>query len=245
MERAVGDMRGENLIPIIRAGLAQRLERDGLRVKEIASSLNTSPAAVVQYLHGKRGRALTRSPQIDRIVDALAEKILQRVRAGMGEGVRMMELVEAADQIMIASKGNRTREQASSTPESAQVLEILRARLQLELKASERCLESAVKFQDEYSKLLLRMIAADSMRHADVVSQIISWIELSHDSSIEVPRRELLDTILQIEDKAGELSLRDTVKIHHPVAKLLLEWIDADEKKHERIIGKMVNVLQR
>ncbi len=244
MEKAAADMRGENLIPIIRAGLAKRLGRDGLRVKEIASSLNTSPAAVVQYLKGKRGRPLARSPQVDRIVDALADKILQRVKAGMGEGVRMMELMEAADQIAIASKGSRFLEQAPATAKSGQVLEILRARLQLELRASERCLESAVKFQDEYSKLLLRMIAADSMRHADVVSQIISWIELSHDSTIEVPRRELLDTILQIEDKAGELSLRNAVKIPHPVAKLLLEWIDADEKKHERIIGKMVRILQ-
>jgi hypothetical protein len=28
------------------------------------------------------------------------------------------------------------------------------------------------------------------------------------------------------------------------VARLLLEWIDADEKKHERIIGKMVHLIQ-
>jgi Txe/YoeB family toxin of Txe-Axe toxin-antitoxin module len=59
-----------------------------------------------------------------------------------------------------------------------------------------------------------------------------------------VPKKEFLDAILQIEDKAGEQSLRDTVKISHPVAKLLLEWIDADEKKHERIISKMVRLIQ-
>jgi rubrerythrin len=115
----------------------------------------------------------------------------------------------------------------------------------LELRASERCLESAVKFDDQYSKLLLRMIAADSMRHADVVSQVISWTELPHELTLNVPRKEFLDAIMQIEDKAGEQSLRDTVKISHPVARLLLEWIDIDEKKHERIISKMVHLLRQ
>jgi hypothetical protein len=35
------------------------------------------------------------------------------------------------------------------------------------------------------------------------------------------------------------------VKVSHPVARLLLEWIDADEKKHERVISKMVQLIQR
>ena len=61
---------------------------------------------------------------------------------------------------------------------------------------------------------------------------------------LNVPKKEFLDAILQIEDKAGEQSLRDTVKVSHPVARLLLEWIDADEKKHERIISKMVHLIQ-
>jgi len=155
----------------------------------------------------------------------------------------MPELMEAADQIIIASKGSRMLEETSQKREK-QVVEVLRQRLELELRASERCLESAVKFDDQYSKLLLRMIAADSMRHADVVSQIISWTELPNEPIMKVPKREFLDAILQIEDKAGEQSLKDTVKISHPVARLLLEWIDADEKKHERIIGKMVHLVQ-
>jgi len=219
------------------------LRREGLRVKEIAAALNTTPAAVVQYLKGKRGKLVTRPAQMDRTIDALADKVLQRVRSGVREGVRTPELMEAADQIIIASKGSRILEGTTEKREK-QVVEVLRQRLELELRASERCLESAVKFDDQYAKLLLRMIAADSMRHADVVSQIISWTELPREPMLNVPKKEFLDTILQIEDKAGEQSLRDAVKISHPVAKLLLEWIDADEKKHERIITKMVRLIQ-
>lgn len=232
------------MIPVVRARLALSLKREGLRVTEIAAALNTTPAAVVQYLKGKRGRLIVRPAQVDRTIDALADKVLQRVRSGVREGVRMPELMEAADQIIIASKGNKMLEETTQKKEK-QVVEVLRQRLELELKASERCLESAVKFDDQYSKLLLRMIAADSMRHADVVSQIISWTELPHELTLNVPRKEFLDAIMQIEDKAGEQSLRDTVKISHPVARLLLEWIDVDEKKHERIINKMVRLLRQ
>jgi len=236
-------VRSESMIPVVRARLALSLKREGLRVKEIAAALNTTPAAIVQYLKGRRGRLTARPAQVDRTIDALADKILQRVRSGVREGVRMPELMEAADQIIIASKGSKMLEQTTQKREE-QVVEVLRQRLELELKASERCLESAVRFDDQYSKLLLRMIAADSMRHADVVSQIISWTELPHEPILNVPKKEFLDAILQIEDKAGEQSLRDTVKISHPVARLLLEWIDADERKHERIIGKMVHLIQ-
>lgn len=232
------------MIPVVRARLALSLKRDGLRVTEIAAALNTTPAAIVQYLKGKRGRLIVRPAQVDRTIDALADKVLQRVRSGAREAVRMPELMEAADQIIIASKGNKMLEETTQKKEK-QVVEVLRQRLELELKASERCLESAVKFDDQYSKLLLRMIAADSMRHADVVSQIISWTELPHELALNVPRKEFLDAIMQIEDKAGEQSLRDTVKISHPVARLLLEWIDIDEKKHARIISKMVHLLRQ
>jgi uncharacterized protein len=231
-------------MPVVRARLAVKLEREGLRVGEIASALNITPAAVVQYIHGKRGRLTLRGVQADRTIDPLADKVLQRIRSGAGEGVRSAELLEAAEQLAIASRGHKVLENVTSVNEQGEV-DLLRQRLQLELKASERCLESAMKFDDQYSKLLLRMIAADSMRHADVVAQIISWIELAEEPSAYLPRRELLDAILRIEDKAGETSLRDSVKISHPVARLLLEWIDSDEKKHEKIIGKMARLMQQ
>src|SRR6266567_7772541 len=134
-------VRSEHMIPVVRARLAMSLKRQGLRVTEIAAALNTTPAAVVQYLKGKRGRLVARPAQIDRTIDALAERILQRVRSGVREGVRMPELMEAADQLIIASKGSKMLEE--TTPKNnRQIVDVLRQRLELELKASERCLES-------------------------------------------------------------------------------------------------------
>src|SRR5438094_10643589 len=97
--------RSENIVPVIRARLALSLKRQGLRVTEIAAALNTTPAAVVQYLKGKRGRLVARPAQVDRTIDALAERVLQTLRSGVREGSRMRELIVAADEIIIASKG--------------------------------------------------------------------------------------------------------------------------------------------
>ncbi len=237
----------DRLLPVIRAGLAQRLKREGFKVGEIASLLEITPAAVVQYLKGSRGSSGEFESKTRPIIDALADKLLRRIRADGKRGLETIELIDAADHIRAAIVGESILQERpdSTASEKKETLGILRQRLQLELRASETCLQLATKVDDEYTKLLLRMIASDSMRHADVISQVISWVELSRGPHLVVPKRELLDAVLQIEDKAQEFSLRDSIDISHPVARLLLEWIDADEKKHERAIGKLLRVLRK
>ena len=213
-------------------------------MKEIAAALNVTPAAVTQYLRGKRGRTLPESPALEPVISGLAEKVSQRIRAGM-RGLEMAELVEAAYQIMAVGVGERILRGTVWEHRRIQWLNILRQRLELELRAAQRCLELANGIRDDYSKLLLRMIASDSIRHADVVSQIISWLETGHTPPFEPPGPDFLSAMLDIEDRAQELSLRRRIKIPHPVAKLLLEWIDLDEEKHEKVIGRMLKLLHK
>src|SRR6266705_4942239 len=129
MRNIAEGVRTENMIPVVRARLALSLKRQGLRVTEIATALNTTPAAVVQYLKGKRGRLVARPSHVDRTIDALAERVLQTVRSGVREGVRMPELMEAADQIIIARKGSKVLEETPQKSEK-QVVEVLRQRLE-------------------------------------------------------------------------------------------------------------------
>src|SRR5690242_5515936 len=117
MRNVTDAMRSENMIPVVRARLALSLKRQGLRVTEIATTLNTTPAAIVQYLKGKRGRLVARPAQVDRTSEALADKGLQRFRSGVREGVRMAELMEAADQILIASRGSTMLEETTQKKE--------------------------------------------------------------------------------------------------------------------------------
>ncbi|MDA4121711.1 MAG: hypothetical protein OK456_00865 [Thaumarchaeota archaeon] len=237
----------ERLIPIIRANLAQKLADQGFRVKEIASALNVTPAAVTQYLNKKRGAGASDVSNVDEMVDPLVEKLTRRIRSGLG-GLETVELLEAVRQVMIMNTGRsvgKIQQTHQVEPRRRESLELLRKRLRLELSAAEKYLELANRTGDDYTKLLLRMIASDSIRHGDVVSQIISWLEAGNESSFELPRHELLESMLSIEDSANEESLRKTIDVAHPVARILLEWIDTDEAKHGKMVTRILGLSKK
>jgi predicted transcriptional regulator/rubrerythrin len=234
----------ERLMPVIRARLAERLIKEGFRPKEAASALNVTQAAVTQYLKRKRGTNLPAVASIDRLIDPLSEKLIKRMRSGLG-GIETTELVEVARQVMVVSNGRRFVQDQPKVPERDEALRLLRERLRLELTAAEKYLELSNKTGDDYSKMLLRMIASDSIRHGDVVSQVISWLETGREAEFEMPGQAILETLVALEDTAGETSLRGTIKIGHPVARLLLQWIDADEEKHGKIVSKMLKLGER
>lgn len=236
------DLRSEErLIPVIRARMAETLVREGFRPKQVAAALNVTQAAVTQYLGKKRGVSTATLASIDRLIDPLAEKVAERLRSG-GGGVEMVELVETARQVMVMSRGRLVAQEKPKRPERDEALRTLRERLKLELTAAEKYLELSNQTADDYSKMLLRMIAADSIRHGDVVSQVISWLEAGRGSDVEMPGKEILESLVELEDSAHEASLAKNVRIGHPIAQLLFQWIDADEEKHERIVSQMLRL---
>jgi uncharacterized protein len=237
------DLRSEEkLIPVIRARLAEKLVEEGFRPKEAAVALNVTQAAVTQYLKGKRGgTAAADIASIDRLINPLAEKLAKRLRSGLGT-IETTELVEAARQVMVMHRGRMIVQEEPKRPERDEALKILRARLRLELTAAEKYLELSNQTADDYSKMLLRMIASDSIRHGDVVSQVMSWLEAGRDSEFEMPGKTVLESLIALEDSAQEASLSESIHIGHPIAQLLFQWIDADEKKHEKIVSKMLKL---
>ncbi len=187
----------EALFPLIRSGIAEKLTKMGFRVKDIAAVLRVSPAAVTQYLKGSRGNKLQETKNQEHIIEALAEKAAQRIRSGTGP-LEVVELIDAGYQLLAADTGERIL-QTKTEPTRSEWLRILRGRLQLELKAAQKCLSLANQTQDDYSKLLLRMIATDSIRHADIVSQIITRLESGHNSDYESPGEGFLNEMLTID----------------------------------------------
>lgn len=234
----------ERLIPVIRAAAAEKLAAQGFQVKQIAGVLNVTPAAVTQYLKRKRGAGPLSVGNIDHLIDPLSEKLASMVRSGSG-AVRTVELFETARQVMVINTGRQIVATAGEGHEKNKSLDVLRERLQLELSAAENYLELANKTSDDHTKLLLRMIASDSIRHADVVSQVISWLEAGRGRGFELPGDELLKRMLALEDSAKEANLRESVRVDHPMARLLLEWIDLDEAKHGKIITRMLGIGKR
>ncbi len=232
----------ERIIPLLRAWVAKRLTKQGFRVKDIATVLSITPAAVTQYIKGRRGGNLNELARFESVLEMLVEKAAKRIRSNLG-AIEMAEIMDVIYQISAARSGQEILQSQSAKPEHRESLKLLKERLQLELIAAQRCLELTSKINDEYSKLLLRMIASDSIRHADVVSQVISWLEAGHATALQLPDLSFLNSLLEIEDKANESSLADNIEIPHPVAKVLLKSIDMDEEKHEKIIAELLRLL--
>ena len=232
----------EKLFPLLRAGVAEKLLRMGFRVKEISAVLNVTPPAVTQYLKGRRGNKFSENRNQEQIIEALAEKAAQRIRSSAGP-LRVVELVDAGYQLLTATKGQRILEGKLKEPRKDEWMSILKERLQLELDGAQKCLALANHTQDDYSKLLMRMIASDSVRHADIASQLMSWLETGHEPVFEPPPQEFLNEMMRIENRSTESSLTKSISLPPSVARLLLESIDMDETKHERLLRKLLKIV--
>jgi hypothetical protein len=68
----------------------------------------------------------------------------------------------------------------------------------------------------------------------------MSWFEAGGKTEGAIPSEDLLKSMLSIEDAAGESSLTKSIEPTHPVARLLLQWIDIDEGKHERMLSGLI-----
>lgn len=233
----------ERVIPAVRASLAKKLAHRGFKVSEIAKALKVTQPAVTQYINGKRGAKLSGIPNTDSLVEPLVEKLVERIRSGLS--IETAELLETARQVIVMNSGRAFVSDVETKPGSGKLLALLKDRLQLELSAAEKYLELASRTSDDYTKLLLRMIAGDSIRHGDVVSQLISWFEAGGKSAGSIPDEALLRSLVSVEDAAREASLAKEVGVDHPVARLLLKWIDMDETKHERIVDGLIALHKR
>lgn len=243
MMSSVAQKQQERLIPVVRAWIATKLVKRGFRVKEVARVLNLTPSAVTQYVKGRRGSRVAELNKYESILDQLVEKAAARIKNN-GPPIELTELSDVAYQISGAATSEVVLESTRDLNKEKRWLRLLRERLQTELMAAQRCLEVANRVGDDFSKLLLRMIASDSIRHADIISVIISYLE-SGRLEMQFPDLDFISAMLEIESRSLEFSLKDEVNVPHPVAKLLLESIDMDEMKHERILAKLIEVAKQ
>jgi hypothetical protein len=51
--------------------------------------------------------------------------------------------------------------------------------------------------------------------------------------------------MLALEGAANEANLRESIKVDHPVARLLLQWIDMDDAEHGKMVVRMLAMSKR
>jgi uncharacterized protein len=248
----------DNVLSGVRALLAKDLVKQGYSQKDISEILGTSPAAVTLYSKDRRGLQLSKIIESDEnahlVIDNLMEQITERKIGPRANGKEIQSdtfplILDAAYRIMrLISSPHIERESSSSVPKSSakrsNLTETLIERLQEEQLAAQRNMALAVGTTDEVARTIFRQIASDSIRHAEIVSFVLSSPKF--DAKRKTNERMLQEEIAQIEAiiKDEESATEQPIKQKglDPSLKLLLKSIDIDEEKHKILLKGLLAI---
>lgn len=247
----------EAVLQVVRALVARKLVEDlNFSRKEAAEILGLTPAAVSQYLTGRRVIRLTRtiegSQQLQQLVADLADTLAeQRGKKGMKDPA--IYLLDTSEKILAhltrSEDMSKVREPAAAGEETEQRrawISLLRERLSEEQKAAYTSLEFAQRSKNDLIKALFRQIASDSLRHADIVSSLISYLQRGGKGPrIDPMSVKELEAMMSQEEAAGEASLVRLRREINGAANLLLKSIDADERKHLLLLKGFLALSQK
>ncbi|HDD66838.1 MAG TPA: hypothetical protein ENG52_04365 [Nitrososphaeria archaeon] len=239
-------MKPEEVIPGLRALIVKDLvERHGFSKKKAAEVLGITPPAVTLYLRGKRAgdmAKLLRRRGALRLVREFTDNMVER-----GGRVSMPALYDLAFSAitLIERKTTMGREEGVidlRKDEARRLLQLLRERFEVEQKSAEEFMRIASRLRNQAVRMLIRMIARDCMKHADIMMLLMSTIESGGEMKIDLPDMELLDKLLSEEKSFHVHGLGEIKKLlPHKLLSLLVDCIADDEKKHERILRSLVS----
>ncbi len=140
---------------------------------------------------------------------------------------------------MAESAGGRVRPKGptpSVTVDRA-ALRRFRERVAAEQAAVTACMHLAQKARDELTRAIFRQIASDSLRHAEIVASMATYLEVGTSrSSVSGIDRSDVEGLLRQEHEA-ESEGGDTLKGGlGGVMRLLAQSMADDEAKHERLL---------
>lgn len=240
-------MKPEEVVPGLRALIVKDLvERHGFSKKEAAEILGITPPAVTLYLQGKRAgdmAGLLRRRGALKLVKEFTDHIVER-----GGKISMPALYDLAFSAitLIENKIMMSDEEESvidlRRAEAQRLLQLLRERFEIEQKSAEEFMRIASRLRNQALRMLIRMIARDCVKHADIMMLLMSAIESGGEMRIDLPDIELLNKLLS-EEKSFHIHGLNEIKkmLPHKIFALLVDCIADDEKKHERILKNLVN----
>ena len=240
-------MKPEEVIPGLRALIVKDLvERHGFSRKEVAEILGITPPAVTLYLQGKRAgdvAKLLRRKGALKLVREFTDHMVER-----GGKISMPALYDLAFSVitLIEHKVTIGREEESLIDlrrnEAQRLLQLLRERFEIEQKSAEKFMKIASRLRNQALRMLIRMIARDCVKHADIMMLLMSVVESGGEMKIDLPDMDLLDKLLSEEKSFHVHGLNEIKKmLPHKILTLLVDCIVDDEKKHERILKNLVN----
>ena len=233
----------EQILPAVRSLLAKELiNNHNVSKADVSKILGISPAAVTQYTKNKRGNyadKLEKNKEVLPIIASLAEHFANKKKIE-GEVRRNMTIIETSENIIsIINNQGINGEKKKLDPKT----KILQDRVEAELREARTSLNMANKIEDGFGKLLFKGLASDSIRHAEIVSQVIRDQETVGSFKLDKQLKRYLKQMIEEEENASEQSMTKLVKTSHPAVRALLQSVDQDEMKHKKILKSLSKYL--
>ncbi len=220
----------ERVLSAVRALVARELVKRGYSVNETAKILRLTPAAVSMYLSGKRGGNLVdkleKDERVMSVVRSHCDVIEDIVKRGGGESVDLTEIAKIVTGIITQKKTDVTIE------------EVIRGRIKIEQETATRAMTFSYKSRNPLVRSLFMQIAADSLRHAEILTAILDYLtgRLKADD-LDISSDEL-------ETLAGEeYSMREGIaelyNMGDPIVRALILSIELDEQKHYQLVKSL------
>ncbi|MCI4349104.1 MAG: hypothetical protein L3J93_02650 [Thermoplasmata archaeon] len=221
------------------------VERLGLPGRTAARRLGVAPSSISQYLTGKRTAGpldwLTADPEAQREARAVAVALAEQP-PDAPPAVRTV--LAAASALSERFSGALPGEHplSSEPPLRRELAGYLRRRIAAEQSSVADCMHLAQKARDELTRALFRHIASDSLRHAEIVASLATYldrgIDATHASGITP---DDVQRLIARETEAEQGSARYLDRSLGGVMGLLADSIEADERKHEQLLRGLLS----
>jgi predicted transcriptional regulator/rubrerythrin len=226
------------------------VEELGLSARRMAELLGLAPSAVSQYLSGKRVErgflAYAADAQARGIARRTVEGLIEAKEAGRSSSRVVLEA--AAELSELPETGERrgpAPHPGSKEGSSVQLRELskwLRRRVKAEQVAVTQCMRLAQKARDELTRALLRQVASDSLRHAEIVASLAPYIDRGVSSAFAsgITRKEI-EALIEGERRAEAQADSASARHLQGTMAILIASMEADERKHAELLRGLLD----
>jgi uncharacterized protein len=226
------------------------VEGVGLSSRRVADLLGLAPSAVSQYLSGKRVEkrflAYASDDRAREIARRTVSALIDAQESGQGPTRAIMEGALALSELA-EPRGSRreprtaARSAALPSAELRQLSRWLRQRVRAEQVAVTQCMRLAQRARDELTRALLRQIASDSLRHAEIVASLVPYIDrgVSGAFASGITRKEI-EALIEGERRAEAQADAQSVRHLKGTMAVLIASMEADERKHAELLRSLL-----
>lgn len=242
-ERGKGSISWVHLLQALAA--REGVEQLGLSSRRVADLLGLAPSAVSQYLSGKRGEkgflAYAADDRARSVARHTIERLIEAHEAGVGPARMVLEGAAALSELPETEARHPPPTSALPTGDEShqlrQLAKWLRDRVKAEQIAVTQCMRLAQRARDELTRALMRQIASDSLRHAEIVASLAPYIDrgVSGAYASGITRKEV-EALIEGERRAEAQADSQSTRHLRGTMAILINSMEADERKHADLL---------